>query len=236
MGRFQFRCKTAPIVVANTGLSSHESFGVMQYALKKAGFHGLTKITLQSINRNIVETMLNSFDLDTETFTLPEGQTLQVRVEDVSRIYGIPNGPLFIGEEGSKSSKEIARSSNFCERLGLSPSRKGYVRCSDISKRLKSYHGSSEVYAKLYILLAMGTLLNPKNSEKVNVHVYATALEHIDRVKEYDWARHVWHQLVDGLKNYRLKIISEGNLKNIWPEGNLHLLMVRLNDCSTCIE
>lgn len=164
--------------------------------------------------------MITAFDAEHETFQLPGGQTLSLTAEDVRRVYGLPNGHIAVNQTASPSLKKAFAS----QKYGLTISRTGFVACTNLTQRLSEYEGSSKLFATMYILLALGTLLNPKNSEKIHLHAYATALHDISRVADYDWAGHVRGQLILALKETKRKMA--GDAQNLWPEGNLHLLLV----------
>lgn len=224
MARFQFRSNIAHIVEINNVLDNDSDRKRKVDALSTAGFNGLTNLRLGSLKSDVIEVMIKGYDVQSRTFSLPGGKTIIITEQDVARVYAIPRGgDEILAESSTRESRK--RTQKLAADLSLKVSNKGYVSTDELRHRLKAAGANSHTWARLYILHVMGSLMAPRNSMKLNLHLYAKYVESITRVNTYNWAGHVCEFLHNGLQTFiTRKAVA-------WPEANMHLILVSIYSC-----
>ncbi|CAN1240569.1 hypothetical protein LINGRAPRIM_LOCUS2785 [Linum grandiflorum] len=58
--------------------------------LRAAGFHRFLEMQVRSINRDLTELLIKSFNMTMRKFDI-NGHSLSIEADDVARVYGLPS-------------------------------------------------------------------------------------------------------------------------------------------------
>lgn len=218
-------CRTNGLTKINAQIRDPKSkFGSKRVdAIEAMGFGGLLHVGVKQIDIYTVQWLCTKFDCENRQLPLPDGHLLPITEADVRRVYKLPTGAHIKLENAHKNPKLQAKITAFGEDLGINPSDKYTANSLDLLEKLEGDKVKDPVkFAKLYVLYALGALLNPTGEEKVDFR-YVPFLEPYNIARSYNWAGHVLECLFEALSKWQEKGLSR-------RKGDMHLLAVHYLD------
>ncbi|CAN1245082.1 hypothetical protein LINGRAPRIM_LOCUS2894, partial [Linum grandiflorum] len=213
--------------------------------LYEAGFSGFLKLQNKQHNWDLIDTLLKSFDPLSKTFIIG-GTRLVVTASDVERVYGLPSAGLEVDIQTAPP-KHVP---TFKNQVSLSMQQGVLISFRQLKDKLASTSGST-AFAKLYILLCIGELLAPRNSDNMSLKYGAYLKGEFTSIKTYNWSQHVLDISLAGLSEWHVSrkvhlsddinflIVSDVNIFHchlVFGRGLFHLtdVVIALHGACRC--
>lgn len=176
--------------------------------VEKIGLGSLLTIPLMPIQRMLVESLVENFNVVDRTFTI-QGHVLSITPWDVYCILGLV-------DKGKKI--EISRKQADPKLFNL------YKQMGDTAITFKYLEQripretDAEHFARMFVLYAIGTILAPSSKGFVGSN-YLEVVATVSRIKDFNWAQFTLEHLLENLASFKTN-------KRTGLSGNLALLQV----------
>ncbi|CAN0899414.1 hypothetical protein LINGRAHAP2_LOCUS20260, partial [Linum grandiflorum] len=168
-------------------------------------------------NRDLIDLLVKSFDPLSKTFHIG-GSVFRVTAADVERVYGLPSSGQEVDIETCGEKYVLT----FSKEVKLDRNQGMFISFRQLKDKLRSTKDSS-AFAKLYILLCIGELLAPGNSDKVSLMYAAYLHGNFASMKMYNWSQHVVDTALVGLAEHK-------TTGRVYPSGDINFLIMHLLD------
>ncbi|CAN1247362.1 hypothetical protein LINGRAPRIM_LOCUS3463 [Linum grandiflorum] len=165
--------------------------------LHDAGFHRFLEMQVRSINRDLTELLIKSFNMTTKNFNI-NGHSLLIEADDVARVYGLPSYEKVVDTRGWPSkSMEI-----FCSQINVNLNKVKSLTFKKL-KDMLALTVDETAFAKTYILLCLSELLKPSNATIVMFEYGEYMKGTFEEVSKFNWSKHVVDSLLGGLVEWK---------------------------------
>lgn len=190
--------------------------------LKEIGFDKLVNVSCPQINRDLCAEFMTHFDPPTKQVSI-RGESRGVGPQDVSKILGLPHG-------GSEIQVQVHE-----ENVLFKNFRSVYknIKYQTIGEWLMG--PADENFEFLFIIFALGTLLDPTASIYVTDRVLKLMTVTKDALGQFDWSSFILKELCLGIQEYQRDLRKGKGRGRKTVGGCLYFLMVSTNQLSVCL-
>jgi hypothetical protein len=181
--------------------------------LQESGFGGMLHIcNWTRIHTFFVDWVVNKFDKDNMCIRLSKTKVLELKEDDVHRVYSLP----MVGKTINTAHCSDAAINRLRRELGLNENGSQYVKLPEMERVLKTIE-EPITWVKGAICFIIHNLLCPTNHSDVSLQ-YAHILEDPAGVSSYNWCGHILNYMKEGLQ-------SPGVAN---PLADFHFLLVKI--------
>ncbi|CAN1240150.1 hypothetical protein LINGRAPRIM_LOCUS2618 [Linum grandiflorum] len=181
--------------------------------LHASGFHRFLEMQVRSINRDLTELLIKSFNMTTRKFDI-NGYSLSIEADDVARVYGLPSsGKVVNSRRWPYKFVEI-----FCSQINMNRNEVESLTFKKLNDML-ALMVDEMAFANMYILLCLSELLTPSNAAIVKFEYGEYLKGTFKEVSKFNWSKHVVDSLLDGLVEW------EHSGKMQYPPADMNFLV-----------
>lgn len=171
-------------------------------AIRSIGFGGLLDLDLGRHNSLFAEDLISSFDVDTYSLVMENGQGIDIKVEDAHIVYGVPLGGHKIIENPDENDEEWSTFlAKYRAIFNLTTGVPDHMKLVDRIEELKKKPVCDE-FIWHFVLFAVNCCIRSNRGPQLRFMFLYNCMD-TKKIKDYDWSAFVHRSVKESIEEWR---------------------------------